>query len=187
MRLSQMRYLPGMTIVTQAPTSGVFDEAVGHRGQMVFAATRVLHDLAAAEDVVQDVLLELWMRPGTFDPSRGSLRSYVLMLTRSRALDRWRSGAARAAAARRASDEAYARPVFEASAADVAVRRDGARELASVLAELPDEQRDALLLAYGRGLSANEVATTVGVPLGTAKSRLRLGLNRARVALAPAD
>jgi RNA polymerase sigma-70 factor (ECF subfamily) len=176
-----------MEIVTKEPVAGTFEQAARHRGQMVLVATRVLRDAAAAEDVVQDVLLELWTRPESFDPSRGSLRSYVLMLTRSRALDRWRSGAARTAATRRASDEAYARPVFEASAADVAVRRDGAREIAAVLAGLPDEQRDALLLAYGRGLSANEVATTVGVPLGTAKSRLRLGLNRARVALAPAD
>jgi RNA polymerase sigma-70 factor (ECF subfamily) len=167
-----------------APT---FEQVACHRAEMLRVATRVLRDGAAAEDVVQDVLLHLWLRPESFDPSRGSLRSFVLMLTRSRALDRWRSGAARTAAVRRASDEAGARPAFEASAADVAVRRDGARQLASILARLPHEQSEALLLAYGRGLSASEVATAVGIPLGTAKSRLRLGLHRARVALAPAD
>jgi RNA polymerase sigma-70 factor (ECF subfamily) len=179
--------MPPSTLETEAPSQSTFEQVARHRGEMLLVATRVLRERAAAEDVVQDVLLDLWLRPESFDPSRGSLRSYVLMLTRSRALDRWRSGAARAAAVKRASDEAFARPSYVPSAADVVVRRDGARQLTSVLAELPDEQRDALLLAYGRGLSAREVASAVGVPLGTAKSRLRLGLGRARVALAPAD
>jgi len=175
-----------MVVAPEMPTreTTTVDHAARHRGEMLLVATRVLRDPAAAEDVVQDVLLDLWLRPQSFDPSRGSLRAYLKMLTRSRALDRWRAGAARAAAARRASDEAYARPAFEPSAADVVVRRDGARELTSALAELPDEQRDAILLAYGRGLSAREVASAVGVPLGTAKSRLRLGLQKTRDAVA---
>jgi RNA polymerase sigma-70 factor (ECF subfamily) len=172
---------------TVVRSTATFEQAACHRGQMVAVATRVLRDRAAAEDVVQDVLLDLWMRPDSFDGSRGSLRAYVLMLTRSRALDRWRSGVARTAAAKRAADEAFARPDHVPSAAEIVVRRDGVRELTSVLGSLPDEQREALLLAYGRGLTAREVATAVDVPLGTAKSRLRLGLNRARVALAPAD
>src|SRR3954454_22522904 len=60
------------------------------------SANRVLRDEAAAEDVVQDVFMQLWLKPSTFDPSRGSLTSYVSMLARSRALDRWRSKTARA-------------------------------------------------------------------------------------------
>ena len=151
---------------------------------MVEAADRVLRDRAAAEDVAQDVLFDLWRRPDSFDAARGSVRSYVLMISRSRALDRWRTRTAQAAAATRAAHEAHVQPRFARSAADVAIRRDGAGQLTEVLGELPGPQREALLLAYGRGLTAHEVARAVGVPLGTAKSRLRLGLNRARVALA---
>ncbi len=151
---------------------------------MIATADRVLRDRAAAEDVVQDVLIGLWRRPESYNASRGSLRSYLLMLARSRALDRWRTRTAQAAAATRAAEAAAVEPGFAASAADVAVDRDSARHLSQILGELPDPQREALLLAYGRGLTAQEVASVVGVPLGTAKSRLRLGLKRARVALA---
>jgi RNA polymerase sigma-70 factor (ECF subfamily) len=158
--------------------------ACQHRAAMIAAADRVLHDRAAAEDVVQDVLVDLWRRPEAFDQSRGSLRTYVLMRARSRALDRWRTRSAQAAAAARATEEASVQSSFAASAADVAVQRDQAAQLSQVLGDLPASQREALLLAYARGLTAHEVARAVGVPLGTAKSRLRLGLKRARVALA---
>jgi RNA polymerase sigma-70 factor (ECF subfamily) len=172
--------------VIASPSGEWFEEVCEHRSAMLAVATRVLRDSAAAEDLVQDVLLQLWVRPASFDASRASLRPYLLMLTRSRALDRWRSRAAHAAATERAAHEAYAQPNVASSAADIVVRRDTARQLTSVLGELPHPQREALLLAYGRGLTAQEVASAVGVPLGTAKSRLRLALRRARVELAAA-
>ena len=164
-----------------------FDEACKHRSAMHAAANAVLRDSAAAEDVVQDVLLDLWLRPDAFDASRASLRSYVVMVARSRAVDRWRTRVARQAAAERAAREAATQPSASASAAEIVVRRATAGELTRALHQLPDQQRQALLLVYGGGLSAREVARAVGVPLGTAKSRLRLGLKRARVALAVAE
>ena len=170
---------------TQCGSARWIGELVCYRGAMVAAAGRVLRDADAAEDVVQDVLLDLWLRPHLFDASRGSLRSYALMLARSRALDRWRSRAAHAAASDRAAREAMSAPSAAVSAADVAMRRDTAAELTRVVDDLPDAQRDAVLLAYGRGLTAQEVAKAVDIPLGTAKSRLRLGLRRARVAMEP--
>src|SRR3954449_7538911 len=72
------------------------------------SANRVLRDEAAAEDVVQDVFVQLWLRPDSYDPARGSLASYVSMLARSRALDRWRSQSAREHAVERAELEARA-------------------------------------------------------------------------------
>ena len=185
-----MRYLicmAGISIASEARAADSFAEVCDLRPAMIAAANRVLRDAAAAEDVVQDVLLDLWLRPEAYDPARGGRRSYVLMLTRSRALDRWRSRSARAAMVDRATQAATAEPAVTASAADEALRRDGAARLTEMLGELPDPQREAILLAYGRGLTAQEVAAAVGVPLGTAKSRLRLGLSRARMSLAAAS
>jgi RNA polymerase sigma-70 factor, ECF subfamily len=146
-------------------------------------ATRVLHDDAAAEDVVQDVFMQLWLKPAAYDPKRGSLASYVTMMARSRAVDRWRTRVAREAAADRAENEARGeRPQLD-SAAEPVIRRERSATLLSALDQLPGEQRDAVLLAYGRGLTAQEIAQVTEIPLGTAKSRLRLGLRRARQCL----
>lgn len=146
------------------------------------SANRVLRDEAAAEDVVQDVFMQLWLRPSAYDPARGSLTSYVSMLARSRALDRWRSRTARESAVDRSAAEARVER-HEESAAEPVIRRERSQRLLGALEELPGDQRDALLLAYGRGLTAQEIARAAGVPLGTAKSRVRLGLRKARANL----
>lgn len=149
----------------------------------VAAAQRVLHDQAAAEDVAQDVFIALWRNPRAFDPNRGSLRSYVALMARSRALDRWRTKQAREAAVDRSAAEHRMRGTEEESAAEPVLRRDRSRRLLHALDALPGEQREAVLLAFGRGLTAQEIASAVGVPLGTAKSRVRLGLQKARSVL----
>jgi RNA polymerase sigma-70 factor, ECF subfamily len=149
----------------------------------VAAAQRVLRDQAAAEDVAQDVFIALWRNPKAYDPSRGSLRSYVSLMARSRALDRWRTRQAREAAVDRSAAEQKVRHVEEESAAEPVLRRDRSRRLLHALDSLPGEQREAVLLAFGRGLTAQEIAKAVGVPLGTAKSRVRLGLQKARTEL----
>src|SRR3954468_7762007 len=82
------------------------------------SANRVLRDEAAAEDVVQDVFMQLWLRPSSFDAARGSLSSYVSMLARSRALDRWRTRSARDAAVERSKEQAQALTAPHESAAD---------------------------------------------------------------------
>jgi RNA polymerase sigma-70 factor, ECF subfamily len=155
-----------------------------HRPAMLRAADAILRDPAAAEDVVQDVLLHVWRRPDGYDPARAPLRSYLVTMSRSRALDRWRARASNAAAVARAEREARVHAGVAESAADQVLRRYSAGRLLRALDELPDAQRQALLLAYGRGLSAPEVADVAGVPVGTAKSRVRLGLRRARLVLA---
>lgn len=155
-----------------------------HAPRALAAAVRVLHDEAAAEDVVQDVFMQLWLRPAAYDPRRGPLGAYVTMLARSRALDRWRSRVACDAALERSAEHVRVNggDVGE-SAADRAISRDRSRELASAIDELPAEQRAAMLLAYGRGMTAREIARVTDIPLGTAKSRLRLGLRKARESL----
>ena len=146
-----------------------------HRGAAFAAAVHVLHDPAAAEDVVQDSFMHLWNRPGSFDHRKGSLRGYVAMVARSRAIDRWRAQAAQESTAERFRVRLGREP--EGSAAERTIERAW---LLSVLDRLPPSQREALLLAFGGGLTMSEIAAAVGVPLGTAKSRVRLGLAKLR-------
>jgi RNA polymerase sigma-70 factor (ECF subfamily) len=149
-----------------------------HRAVAFAAAVRVLRDPVAAEDVVQDSFALLWRRPRAFDARRGSLRSYIAMVARSRAIDRSRSEAVREAAAERLRDGSEA--LHERSAADTVIEREQAAKVVSLLDRLPPQQRDALLLAYGHELTGQEIGELVGVPTATAKSRIRLGLQKLR-------
>jgi RNA polymerase sigma-70 factor (ECF subfamily) len=158
-----------------------------YRETLVAIAWRVLRDRGSAEDVVQDAFLELWTTPTSFDSRRGSLRTYLQMLVRSRALDRWRARMVAVSAVERVRAEASAGEHTAASAADPVIRKETARTVREVVDSLPRSQREVILLTYGSGLSAPEVATVTGMPLGTAKSRMRLGLARAREALLEAE
>jgi RNA polymerase sigma-70 factor (ECF subfamily) len=146
-------------------------------------ATRVLRDGSAAEDVVQEVFIDLWRRPHAFDSTRGTLSAYVSMLARCRALDRLRALAAHDAAAERSARESAVAAAAPESAADPILRRERRDELVEVLGGIPRSQREAVFLSCGLGLTNRELAHVSRIPLGTAKSRLRLGLRRARAAL----
>ena len=158
--------------------SAVYDEH--HRG-VYAAALRILGSPTQAQDVVQDVFLRLWRRPEAFDAQRGSLGPYLRLMARSRALDLWRE----AQAAGRASDrlavvatEDDGRPDDRP---DARLEREESRgTVRDALRRLPPAQREALVLAYWGGLTADEIARRAQVPLGTAKSRIRLGLAKLR-------
>ena len=139
-------------------------------------ALRVLGERCAAQDVVQDVFVELWSHPDRYDPAAGKLRTYLIMLARHRAIDVVRSELRRVARQelhyRLAPAQRHPSPcemVTNAAAADVV--RDAVRLL-------PDGQRRVIELAYFQGLTCREVALAAGIPEGTAKSRLRLALAR---------
>ena len=145
------------------------------------AAMRVLGNAAQAQDVVQDVFLRVWRRPHAFDAGRGELGPYLRMMARSRALDLWREGQA----AGRASDRLAVvaggeRERVEDSPAGAAERGDTRDVVREALLRLPAPQREALVLAYWGGLTADQVARREQVPLGTAKSRIRLALTKLR-------
>ena len=146
------------------------------------AAVRVLGDYAAAEDVVQDVFTDLWERPEAYDARRAPLRSYVSMVARARAIDRWRTDRALARAVDRSTHEA-GREAADESAAEGALRRERSRQILKALEALPRAQREALILT-GSGLAHHEIARVTGTPLGTAKGRVRLGMRKARTVLA---
>jgi RNA polymerase sigma-70 factor (ECF subfamily) len=143
------------------------------------AAFAVLGDAEAA-DVVQDVFCALWIRPDAYKPDRGSLTTFVQVMARSRALDRLRSRAAAAAALSRGAVEARAQPTTSEPPSEAVIRRDSARAMLRALEDLPTGQRAAVLLHHVGGLSDGELARATRVPLGTAKSRIRLGTRRAR-------
>jgi RNA polymerase sigma-70 factor (ECF subfamily) len=174
------------SVIALASHAGFTAAYLAHRHLAFSAAQRVLGDAAAAEDVVHDVFTALWRDPSKFDARRGSLPGYVAIMARSRAVDRLRSRNAGAAAVDRLGARDADRMQAEDSAADRVVLKHEAGRVLAVLAELPAPQRDAVLLAYGRGLTTAEIARAAGVPLGTAKSRLRLGVRRTREALGAA-
>ena len=149
-------------------------------------ALAVLRDGAAAEDVVQDVFLHLWRSPASYDPARGTLNTYVAVLAQSRSLDRRRSRSAQQSAFQRLAAEARVASRPDADAlVEATLLRERRRRVLGAVGGLPAEQRDALI-AYGYGLSAREIASNASLPLGTAKSRIRLGLAKARAELGEA-
>jgi RNA polymerase sigma-70 factor (ECF subfamily) len=162
-----------------------FARAYDEHGPAVYgAALRVLGNPATAQDVAQDVFLRLWRRPGAFDARRGDVGAYLRLMARSRALDLWRSAQAGGRATDRlkiASGRDEPRP--EEQPAVRFERSEDERTVRAALGALPESQREAVVLAYWGGLTADEIAARSGVPLGTAKSRVRLGLQRMRGAL----
>jgi RNA polymerase sigma-70 factor, ECF subfamily len=144
-------------------------------------AVRVLGHHAAAQDVVQDVFVELWSHPGRYDPDAGSLRGYLTMQARHRAVDLVRSDLRRMARQERSSRLEPDRPdpspceQMLASAAAAAVR--------AAVQTLPEAQRRIVELAYFRGMTCREAAEAAGIPEGTAKSRLRLALAKLETVL----
>ena len=149
-----------------------------HHRAVYTAAFRVLGDAALAQDVVQDVFLRLWRKPRSFDSSRGELGTYLRLMARSRALDLWREGQVRG----RASDRL--KVLCDTPSTDPAELDHDGEHVRAALSQLPETQREALVLAYWGGLTAAQIAQRANVPLGTAKSRLRLGLARLRDDLA---
>lgn len=139
---------------------------------------RVLVDRAQADEVTQEVFLETWRKARTFDPQRGSALSWVLTIAHRRAVDRVR--AASAAHERDLGFEARtSTTAFDSTAEHVLARLD-ADAVQSALATLTQRQREAVELAYFCGRTHVQVAQVLGIPLGTAKARIRDGLRRLR-------
>lgn len=154
---------------------------------MVFSqALRILRDAQEAEDVTQEVFTRAWVQAARFDPARGAVGAWLMIIARTRALDRLRRIKVRggtAAGPAALSDLPDPAPSAESQAASAEQVR-AARE---ALATLPPEMRVVLELAYFEGLTQAEIADRTGVPLGTVKTRIRTGLLRLRDAVASAS
>ena len=145
-------------------------------------ARRILTEEMLAQDVVQEVFLSLWREAGRFDAGRGTVATYLLSMTHHRSVDvvrreeslrRWRT-----------SDEGLElEPDPKARVEDQAEASERRAEVRAALKDLPDVQREALLLAYFGGYTQREVAALAGVPLGTVKTRMAAGMRKMKAAL----
>ena len=138
---------------------------------------RILSSREEAEDVLQEVFLQVWRRAADFDEQRGRPFTWLVTLTRSRAIDRLRTLAARQ---RLADSAAHKATIGESSAVADTLHAEQREIVARALASLPEEQRRTLNLAYFEGLTQSEIATQLGTPLGTVKTRMRTGMMNLR-------
>lgn len=163
--------------------AGALEALYDRYGRAAFSlARRILTEETLAQDVVQEVFLSLWRNAGRFDAGRGTVATYLLSMTHHRAVDvvrreenlrRWRT-----------SDEGLELEADPKVRVEDEVEASERRaEVRAALNELPDAQREALLLAYFGGYTQREVAALVGVPLGTVKTRMAAGMRKMKEAL----
>ena len=155
-----------------------------HGGAAYSLAYRIVGDSGLAEDVTQEALLSMWRSGARFDSARGSVRSWTLGIVRNRAIDALRRASGKAPKLNLDDDLVLdAQPADELTDSE-AIRRETSARVRGVLRDLPDEQSQVIGLAYFGGFSHSEIASMLGMPLGTVKGRMRLGLEKIRVALA---
>ena len=148
---------------------------------LVYGIARRLVGEPQSADVTQQVFLRLWERPDAFDASRGSLRTFLAVLARRRAIDHMRSTSR---ARQRDEKVTQQQPLIVPNVDEAAMAMIASERVRTAVTMLPAEQRHAVELAYFDGLTFRQVAVATGVAEGTAKSRLRLALNRLAAYLA---
>ncbi len=140
-----------------------------------------LRERADAEDVLQEVFLQVWQRAEQFNPERGSPAAWLFLIARSRAVDRIRRRK-REGGAPLLDDQALPSMLL-----DNLDRSESAQRAVNALMRLPEEQRRAIVLAFYEGLTQEQIADRQAIPLGTVKTRIRLGMQRLRDMMASAE
>ena len=176
-QISDIELLHAIAGGDEAALARLYD---GYRVILFGLLVRILNNREEAEDVLQEVFIQVWKKAGDFDEKRGKPFTWLVTLARSRAIDRIRLLGAR----QRLADAATQNYTEEVSDALKDTVRSGQRDVVQrALAELTEEQRSALLLAYFEGLTQSEIAAKLGAPLGTVKTRMRSGMAKLRAAL----
>lgn len=168
-----------MTVATARPEEVFASVYRTHASTVYTLAWRICGPALAAE-VTQDVFMLLWRHPERFDSTRGSLGSFLRSVTHGRAVDVLRAETARC---RREQRDISSRPSAEPDADQCVVERDRSARIARAIAELPPPERDAIVSAFYGERTYREVASVLGLPEGTVKSRIRSGVIRLRGAL----
>jgi RNA polymerase sigma-70 factor (ECF subfamily) len=172
-----------------AGDSRAFDTLYDRYADLVYSVSlRVLGDSQLAEDSAQDVFVRLWQRPESFVAHRGRFLSWLMSVARNRSVDELRARGRRRRRETVVFDAADDTPVGQQHDAGpdpqlAAEVREAQVSIRKALTELPSEQRKALEMAYFGGFTQQEVANILGEPLGTVKTRIRLGMQKLRAAL----
>lgn len=160
-------------------------------GQVYDQYSSLVHGIAVrlvggstAADICQEVFVSLWSNPRAWDPNRGSLRTFLAVIARRRCIDVLRSSGRRVANEERAH---VAVPAAVPNVDEAALALVAGERVRAAMAQLPEAQREAIELAYFEGLTFVQVAQRTGATEGTAKSRIRLGLQRLSSLLGPTD
>ena len=143
-------------------------------------AFRILNDQKEAEDVLQEVFLQIWDKAGSYKPELGKPSSWAVTLTRNKAIDYIRAGQRRSRLLELASTEMLVRQPGAAAANESVRSRDGTELITSAVSELPEDQRRAIEMAFFTGLTQHEISETLQEPLGTIKARIRRGMMKLR-------
>lgn len=148
-----------------------------HHRTALAVAYRVLGDWGLAEDMVQETFLALWRQANRFDPKRGSVRSWFISIARHRAIDATRG---RYFSHERQSLEEYVVPTEDADVWQEVSQQLDKELVRKAVQSLPEEQRKTIMLAYFEGYTGQQISERTGVPLGTVKGRIRLGMQKLR-------
>ncbi len=157
-----------------------------HVGQVYALCLRILHRDSEAEVVVSDVFWEIWHKPDNFDSTRGTCRTYLLTLARSRAIDRWRASKTRVRKtqdAREAAGDKASRVQESMEPSQLASTKERQEAVRRAVEQLSAKQRETLRLAYFEGLTHREIAEKISMPLGSVKTHIRNGLRKLRTTL----
>jgi RNA polymerase sigma-70 factor, ECF subfamily len=174
-------YLDGIRSGNSESLARLYDET---SGILYGLALRVLNDPADAEEVVLDVYQHVWKSTHTFDASRGSVWGWLTMMTRSRAIDKLRRGGVRRTR-ELPLESGWEAPSGSPMPDSESIFAQERKLVRQALGTLAAEQREAIELAFFRGLTHVEVADSLSMPLGTIKTRIRIGMRKLREALAP--
>ncbi|MDB6117185.1 MAG: sigma70-ECF: polymerase sigma factor, sigma-70 family [Verrucomicrobiaceae bacterium] len=159
-----------------------------HHRMLRSVALRIVHDEAAADDVLQDVFIQIWNQANTYSPEKGQVLGWLIILTRRRALDRVRQRSAYQRATDRFEMEHERR--FLESEDNCTVETDVCSNdlrslMVSLMSHLPEAQQEVVKLAYFEDMSQREIAAHLQLPLGTVKTRIELGMRKLGTSLAP--
>jgi RNA polymerase sigma-70 factor (ECF subfamily) len=151
-----------------------------YSGLLFSIAVKVLNDTKEAEDVLQEVFMQIWNKADAYNPLLGKPASWAVTLTRNKAIDRIRASQRRSKLMEQATVEANVSPDLSPSANEKLHGKENAEMIRSVVAALPPDQRRAIELAFFTGLTQDEIAKNLQEPLGTIKARIRRGMLKLR-------
>jgi len=151
-----------------------------HSGLLFSIAVKILNDAGEAEDVLQEVFMQIWDKADSYNPVLGKPTSWLVTLARNRAIDRIRASQRRSRLLEQAAEEASVITDDSPSANETMYGKENAERIQSLMSELPADQKRAIELAFFSGLTQEEISKTLREPLGTVKARIRRGMLKLR-------